>query len=306
MRGLFSREASMFRRLFVLIAMTAAAGCATVTVDLPAITDAPSGAHDEGRVIWRDLLTATPAESRAFYGELFGWTFEKPGIDVGFGDDDSYMLIRHNGRLIGGMINANRLKSPENVSQWVTVLSVADVNAATERARSAGAEILTEPRTLLSRGTIAVMRDPEGALFALLQARGGDPAEYEPLIDGFLWDELWTADVDRAARFYESVVGYSPDDRDIGDTGRSYRVMQRDGSPRVGILENPFEGERPVWINYLRVADPAAVTARVEALGGRVLVDAQARDIGGIVAVIVDPSGAGIALQTWPNEEVSE
>jgi len=56
----------------------------------------------------------------------------------------------------------------------------------------------------------------------------------------------------------------------------------------------------PVWVNYLRVADPAAIAARVEALGGRVLVPVQARRIGGYAGLVAGPSGAGIALQTWP------
>ena len=50
--------------------------------------------------MWRDLLTNDPAGSQKFYSELFGWEFETPGIDLGFGDNDAYMLIRHNGHLI--------------------------------------------------------------------------------------------------------------------------------------------------------------------------------------------------------------
>jgi predicted enzyme related to lactoylglutathione lyase len=62
----------------------------------------------------------------------------------------------------------------------------------------------------------------------------------------------------------------------------------------------PFEGEHPVWVNYLRVEDPSAITTRVEGLGGRVLLDVRERDVGGSAALIAGPSGAGVALQTWP------
>ena len=81
---------------------------------------------------------------------------------------------------------------------------------------------------------------------------------------------------------------------------RRYRILKAGDRPRAGVLQNPFEGERPVWVNYIRVADPAALAAKVEGLGGRVLVEAQARPIGGKVALIAGPSGAGVALQTWP------
>jgi predicted enzyme related to lactoylglutathione lyase len=48
------------------------------------------------------------------------------------------------------------------------------------------------------------------------------------------------------------------------------------------------------------VDNPAAITARVAGLGGQVIVEARSRPIGGEVAFIAGPSGAGIALQTWP------
>jgi predicted enzyme related to lactoylglutathione lyase len=64
-------------------------------------------------------------------------------------------------------------------------------------------------------------------------------------------------------------------------------------------LPNPIDGLAPLWSTYVRVEDPAAITARVEALGGRVLLPAQQRDLGGQVALIADPSGAGFVIQTW-------
>ena len=100
------------------------AGCSTLNVDLPAVTEAPTGQHDTGRVIWHDLLTTTPEESRRFYGELFGWTFEKPGISLGFGGGDAYMLIRHEGRLIGGSLTmlAASLGTPWEVNTRGAIL----------------------------------------------------------------------------------------------------------------------------------------------------------------------------------------
>jgi predicted enzyme related to lactoylglutathione lyase len=71
----------------------------------------------------------------------------------------------------------------------------------------------------------------------------------------------------------------------------------------VGIMPNPLEELGPVWVSYLRVEDPADIAANVEALGGYVIVEAQARSLGGEVAFIAGPSGAGIALQTWPLEQ---
>jgi hypothetical protein len=68
-------------------------------------------------------------------------------------------------------------------------------------------------------------------------------------------------------------------------------------------MSNPLEGLKPVWVSYIRVVNPAAITERVTGLGGQVIVDARSRPIGGEVAFIAGPSGAGIALQTWPLEQ---
>ena len=280
--------------------------CAAVSPNLPAVTYAPASLSNEGRIIWHDLLTTTPAESRKFYSELFGWEFERPPSPIGFGNDDTYLLIRHGGKLIGGMLDANVLNQQDNVSQWISVMSVQDVNAAVERATAAGGEILTEPTDVGSRGWMAVVTSPDRAIIALLQTRLGDPGEADPVPNGWLWNELWTDDVDGATTFYSTLAGFDMEDVPVDGAYRTYRLLRSGDTPRAAILQHPFEGELPVWVNYLWVADPAAITARVPALGGTVIVDAQPRPIGGKAALIAGPSGAGIALQTWPVKQEAE
>jgi len=291
--------------LLAAVSLTLVAACAAVQPNLPSVTETPTGKHLQGKVIWHDLITNTPAESRRFYEELFGWEFESVGNMVGFGNSDSYVLIRNNGQLIGGMVDANQMRSKDNMSQWVALFSVADIEQAAALVEPAGGTVLTPPTDVADRGRLAVVADNTGALLALLQTRDGDPADRDPEIGDFLWDELWTDDVEKATAFYRSLASYQASDHNVDDDDREddYRLLSSNDKPRAGIMDNPFEGVKPVWVNYIRVADPAAITARVEALGGRILVAAQARDIGGEVAFIAGPSGAGIALQTWPITE---
>jgi predicted enzyme related to lactoylglutathione lyase len=276
------------------------AACATVNVNLPPITEAPTGERHDGKVVWRDLLTNTPDETRRFYGELFGWEFEKPGINIGVGGAGTYTLIRHKGRLIGGIVDTVALGKSDNISQWVTTMAVTDIETAVDRVVDAGGIVMSPPESIGSRGRMALVEDPTGALFAMLQTSEGDPPDHEPDHNGWLWDELWTNDVGKATDFYREVVGFQHTDHDIDDSDNDYRVLKMNDTPRAGVLPNPFEGERPVWVNYLRVEDPSAITARVESLGGKILVESQERPIGGEVAFIAGPSGAGVALQTWP------
>lgn len=279
------------------------AACATVNIDLPAVTDSSTGDRLPGKVIWRDLLTNDPVASQKFYGALFDWTFESVGTAVGLSSDTTYTLIRHNGRLIGGMIDTVALSNRSDISQWIVSMSVTDIDAAVAAFTAGGGAVKTPPTDFHRRGKMAVVRDAEGALLALLQTRDGDPADYEPEVNGFLWDELWTTDVERATSFYADVADLEAATLDIDgmlDSGTSYRLLKDGDKPRVGIMLNPLEGLDPVWVSYLRVESPASITARVVALGGSIIVAAQPRVIGGEVAFIAGPSGAGIALQTWP------
>ena len=290
----------------VILGAVLVSACATINIDLPAVTDSPAGERLSGKIIWRDLLTHDPEASQRFYGGLFGWEFESVGSASGFGSDSAYALIRYNGKLIGGMIDTVALNGRDDISQWIVLMSVADVDAAVAKFSTAGGEVITPPTDLQRRGKLAVVGDAEGALLGLLQTRDGDPADRRPEIGEFLWDELWTTDVDRATAFYENVAGLEAADWDVGEdqeAGAAYRLLKAGDTPRVGIMPNPLEDLGPVWVSYIRVENPAAITAKVSELGGRVIVEAQVRALGGEVAFIAGPSGAGIALQTWPLED---
>ena len=282
------------------------AACASLNINLPSVTESATGERLSGKIIWRDLLTNDPAASQKFYGELFGWEFESVGTASNLKSNTSYTLIRHNGRLIGGMIDTLALNNRDDISQWVVLMSVEDVDASVEAVTANGGTIITPPTDLQSRGRLAVIRDAEGALLGLLETRDGDPRDSEPEVDGFLWDELWTSDVQSADAFYNKVAGLTKDTVDVDgmqDTAPTYSLLKAGDTPRAGIMPNPLDGLDPVWVSYIRVEDPAAITARVAELGGRVIVEAGPRPLGGEVAFVAGPSGAGIALQTWPLEQ---
>lgn len=277
------------------------AACASLNVNLPSITETPTGERLPGKIVWRDLLTNDPGASQRFYGELFGWEFESVGEASNLRSNSAYTLIRHNGKLIGGMVDTLALNGRDDISQWVVLMSVENLDARVALVKNIGGQVVTPPTDLQDRGRLALVRDSEGALLGLLETRDGDPRDSEPDTGGFLWDELWTTDVRGAGVFYNKVAGLMPDTVDVNTNQETaYNLLKAGDKPRVGILPTPLEGLDPVWVSYLRVESPAAITSRVADFGGRVIVEAQPRPLGGQVAFIAGPSGAGIALQTWP------
>ncbi|MCP8900040.1 VOC family protein [Gilvimarinus xylanilyticus] len=285
-----------------IVSLALLTSCAQTQVDLPAVVDS-ADTRLPGKIIWHDLISAQPEASQTFYQTLFGWQFEKLTLNTGFFSTSRYYLIRHNGELIGGMVDQADLNVKGNASQWVPVFASADIDQSAAAVDANGGERLGPIFDLRQRGRMAVAQDGQGALFAMLQTPEGDPADAGPAAPGgFLWNELWTTEVPAAREFYAAVMPYQVEQKSLRESV-DYTLLKAQQKPRAGILKKPVEGIGSNWITYIRVANAQsleAIVAQVEGLGGRVLLPIEAREAGGLAALIAGPSGAGIALQTWP------
>lgn len=268
--------------------------CSRVAVNLPAVGEA-SGVHYTGRVIWHDLLTPDAAAAREFYSGLFGWQFESVSL---WGEDSQYYLIRNGDAIIGGMLDTRHLRKDVRLVQWVSVFSSADVDAAVAQVRNTGGRVFNGATDVGNRGRLAVVADPQGGLFALLQTAAGDPPDGRAATNGFLWDELWTNDSASARRFYRQLFGYELASKALAG-GEDYLYFTAGGQPRAAVIDNPLPGLEPTWVTYVRVADPAATAAKAQALGGEVLLAPQDNPAGGQLAILRDPTGAGFIVQSW-------
>jgi predicted enzyme related to lactoylglutathione lyase len=274
---------------FLLAALVLAInGCAGRT-SMPAIS---SGSEGElvGKFVWRELLTEDREAVESFYGELFGWTFQTTDLP-------EYKLILHQNRPIAGMISAGEDTEDINESQWVSLLSVPNVDDAVGQVRGARGQVHVEPVDIVKRGRLAVVSDSQGALLGFVRAATGDPPDREPSMGEWLWTELWTDDVDEAVAFYGSLVDYEPEKI---QEERDYTVMRRGGLPRAGIGRKESKEIRPHWVPYVRVESARAIAERVEALGGTVVIAPRDDIRDGTVALILDPTGAVLAVQQWP------
>ncbi len=279
--------------LSVLLSLVVA-GCSGLR--LSPVTAQPTSKWSPGKFIWHDLITHDVPAVKRFYAGLFGWTFEAlPGTD-------RYTVIHHNGRMMGGIVFSNRKIDGRPISQWLSLLSVEDVDRAVSLVQRGGGALLGGPRDIDDRGRLAVVKDPQGALFGFVRTTGGDPADREAAPGDWLWNELWCDDQAAAAGFYETVVGYELDTHEKV-AGKPYTVFKRDGTPRAGVLVDPFPEVTPLWLPYVRVGDPAAVVAKVAGLGGQVLLKPDPKHRNGTVAIIADPTGAEVAIQKWPIDD---
>jgi len=293
-------------RILRAAAATAALGTAALAAQAadrfwPPIVDPPTGQHTPGRWVWADLVTADVALAADFYGKVFGWTFETYG-----GDDDleTYTLVLAEGLPIGGMVFDRRaLKDKVPTARWVALASVTDVAAAAQAVTSGGGKVVYAPVMLGERGETAVFQDPEGALFGVVRSKHGDPADYFADPNEWVWLDLWTADVERAAKFYGAVIGYEV--LPLPDDGRVSGVhLVSGGFVRAGIMHKEDDRLSTTWLPYVRVVDAKAAVEKARAAGGKVLREPVGMKRA-IVAIVADPTGAPVGIAELPDPEVS-
>jgi uncharacterized protein len=62
---------------------------------------------------------------------------------------------------------------PKATPQWVAYVEVADVVAATSKAKSLGAKVLKEVSEIEGAGAFSIISDPTGAILGLWQSKRG-------------------------------------------------------------------------------------------------------------------------------------
>jgi predicted enzyme related to lactoylglutathione lyase len=295
-----------YRRILphLILAITIlAVTAACTTTRWPAIDDKATGMHTPGRWVWMELVTRDPERARSFYGQVFGWTFEDFEQEA-----RTYVLIRAGDRPVGGILQQGTESDAARSAQWIGMMSVSGVEQAATRAADAGATTIIPPGKLRGRGTVAVLNDPEGALFGIIHSEAGDPPDAFPPVDTWLWMELWARDAAHMSGFYRDVGGYKVEqpssDARRDDRPEFHLVAQ--GYARAGIVELKREDLPSAWLPYVRVADLAQTIERVEAAGGTVLIRPDPDIRKGRIAVIADPLGAAFGIAEWHEEQRSE
>jgi predicted enzyme related to lactoylglutathione lyase len=111
----------------------------------------------------------------------------------------------------------------------------------------------------------------------------------------FVHVELNTQDLDKAKKFYGQLFDWKLKDAEMGPTGR-YTMIDPGQGTGGGMLKHPDPGSPSMWLAYVDVDDVAAYTKKAVALGGKVMVDVKEIEGAGTMSIIVDPTGAMLAL----------
>lgn len=253
-----------------------------------------AGLH--GRPVWYELNCASGMRAQAgeFYAALLGWTITDAGME-GF----DYRLAAAEGDMVAGLMDL-----PAGCGSlppfWLIHFGVDDADAAVARAVAMGATLHRPPADIPGTGRFAILSDPQGAGFGILQAdpmatgTGGNAFDQGRAGHGN-WTELMTSDPAAALAFYGTLLGWQPSTVvEMGALGR-YRLFAHDGAD-IGGMQGLGHAPRPHWLPYFGFNGICEAIARIPELGGEVLHGPQEVPGGAFIVIARDPQGAQFAM----------
>ncbi len=119
------------------------------------------GRAQPGDVSWHELMSKDWEKAFDFYSDLFGW---EKGTAMDMGDAGTYQLVQVNGSDFGGMMG---LPEGMPMSAWMYYVNVADIDAAVERVKENGGQVMMGPMDVPGGDKVAACMDPQGAAFAV-------------------------------------------------------------------------------------------------------------------------------------------
>lgn len=246
-----------------------------------------------GRFVWFEYVSRDAQRAQGFYGELFHWSTQR--VPMPGGEYTMIALAQGEHReTIGGYLPTPP-GAPDH-GHWLAHLQVADAAASADAVVLHGGKIAKAPFKVGEMGTMAVVLDPLGGVFALWQpAQVMGTGDFRDVPGAWCWNELYTEDPARSVAFYAAIGGFTPSSMDMGPGG-TYHLLEHEGKARAGVMKSPMPGIPQIWTPYIQVADTDATLARAKQLGADVKVPPNSAPGVGRFAIFVDPMGAAIGI----------
>jgi uncharacterized protein len=258
---------------------------------------------------WVDTSQRDPEAALPFYSGLFGWEFENVMPE---GSGGTYFIGRIRGGDVAAVTRISEGAPP--VATWNTFIWVDNADETADVARKAGGTVIVEPFDVTGAGRMAVISDPEGAVFNLWQPGEHRAASIVNEHGSLNFNVLAARDIEGEKAFYDAVFGWqalpSPggtmwwalpaygDHLEESRPGLRKQMAEMgapDGFTDVLAAFNPIAKDDPTmaanWGVSFAVNDADAAAAEAKKLGGEVITGPF--DVPwSRVALIKDPQGA--------------
>jgi hypothetical protein len=261
----------------------------------PVVTKQAPKKDKPGDFIWYELMTSDADAAQTFYADILGWTISPSGMD---GMD--YRIVHVGPNPIGGMLTIDKDMADHGARPtWLGYITVANADDTVAGIQARGGKVLMGPMDLPNVGRIAMVADPQGAPFYVMQpAHHGKSLAFAddcPRAGHCAWNELVTSDQPASWAFYGALFGWTMDgEMDMGAMG-TYQFI-RHGAVLGAMMPATAEMGPPHWNQYFRVHDVDRAKAQIEAAGGQVVHGPHEIPGGDFAMNCVDPQGAHFGL----------
>lgn len=255
-----------------------------------------------GAFIWYELMTTDAAAANGFYASVVpGWSFgERVPVDI-----DYRMILRSDGGNAGGVMQLDDAMRQNGARPaWLGYVGASDVDRTVADVEARGGSVLMPPWDVPGVGRLAMVADPQGNPFYLMDPEGDEGAVSDVFSPNdeqrVSWNELATSDPDAARSFYGDLFGWTSEEfMPMGEAGE-YRFIAHAGTT-IGAVYHPqnegFAGKKDAgWRYYIRVPSVSASAEAVKAGGGQVIMGPHEVPGGDFIIVGQDPQGADFAL----------
>ena len=254
---------------------------------------------DRGLFVWHELNTTDTAGADAFYSRLIGWK-SKP-----WDPNPSYQVWTMGREGRAGLYQIHEI--PNIVTpppHWLNYIGTPDVDATVRQAVELGGKVVTPAADVPRVGRMAVLQDPQGAMFAV-SARLEHVRWKEPQIGDFSWHELLTSNYQTAFDFYSKLFGWEKMlAMEMGPQG-IYQIFGT-GGHQLGGMFTPGPGAMPPggpqWLPYIFVRDARRTAEATKELGALIAHEPTEVPGGDMVFTGVDRQGAMFAAHSKRRE----
>ncbi len=255
-------------------------------------------AYSQGQPCWVELATNNWQEAKTFYTQLFGWDVKDMPMEEGF-----YTMAHFDDDDVAAMYQMPKQMLDEGVpTHWTVYFAVDDVDKAIASHQAAGGTVIAGPHDVADAGRMAFLADPEGARFALWQAKSHIGIKRAQEAGTLCWVELACRDTEQAKSFYPKVLSWQHKPGDMPDFDYTHWIA--DETEVGGMMAMTEEwGDIPAhWMLYFIVEDCDDAAGKVEALGGSVCVPPTDIPTVGRFSVVNDPQGGVFSIITLKME----
>jgi len=251
--------------------------------------------HSPGTFSWPELATTDQKAGVAFYRKLFGWDVNEQPI----GPTGTYSMFQLRGKEVAAAYtmqpDERQLGIPPH---WNSYVSVENVDETAARAKALGGSVLVPPFDVMDAGRMAVLQDPQGAVFQVWQAKRHPGARVLREPGALCWTELITSDTRAAEKFYTQLFGWgAKTGTDAGSTP-PYTEFSVGSTAGAGMMAAQPEWGKvpPHWTPYFQVDNVDTTAQQASAAGGTVMMPPMDLPNVGRFAMLQDPQGAVFAI----------